>query len=724
MKQLILTILANSFIFSTVLAVDLHEAKSLTGSNPFITVWKTDNQGSSSDNQITIPGEGSNYNIDWEELDDPDNSGNETGSGTHTITFPAPGTYRVSISGDFYSISFKGEDFHDYGDAKKILSIEQWGDIAWTSMESAFFRAANLNITADDAPDLSQVTSLAEMFFYASSMNADIGHWNTENIEDMSGMFYLAQSFNQDISGWNTENVTNMSKMFRLAFSFRQDLGDWDTSNVEDMSWMFSNYYESPTAGVPCSIDEPFEYVTYTSYDSFDQDISGWNTENVRDMSGMFFCAAFFNQDIGNWDTGNVTDMSYMFYNTRRFNQDIGNWNTGNVEDMSNMFNHASVFNQDIGSWDTGNVKKMRGMFAASEYYPVSFNQNIGGWNTEKVLDMRNMFMFNQAFNQDIGSWDTGNVEDMASMFFYAARFNQSIGSWDTGKVRDMSRMFSATAFNQDISEWNTGNVQDMSNMFMYTREFDQDIGSWDTGNVTNMHEMFSNADSFNQDIGEWNTGKVTNMGGMFHRAESYNQSMEDWDTGNVTHMSHMFARAASFNQNIGGWNIENVTNMNFMLSYSGLSIANYDSILIGWAEQSLQDNITLGVHELQFHAGKDARELIKNNYGWSFINDSYSVDSSAEPPNRLPDHYAIQQNYPNPFNPATVIRFTVPEQAHVNITVYNLIGQRIETLINETKSPGRYEVLFESNRLSSGVYIYRMQAGDFVSSKKMILAK
>jgi len=674
MKQLILTLLANLFVFSTVLAANLQKAYADTGNQPFITIWKTDNQGISSDNQITIPGEGSNYIIDWEEVDNPDNSGNELGTGEHTVTFPAPGTYRVSISGDFQRISFKGETFHDYGDAKKILSIEQWGDIEWTSMESAFFRAANLNITADDAPDLSGVTSLAGMFSYAGSMNADIGHWNTENVEDMSGMFYLAQSFNQDISGWNTENVKNMSKMFRLAFSFDQDIGSWDTGSVEDMSWMFSSFFESPTGRIPCRIDEPFEWVAYDSYDSFDQDISGWNTENVQDMSGMFYCAATFNQDIGDWDTGNVRDMSRMFYNTRSFNQNIGNWNTGNVEDMSYMFNHAFRFNQEIGNWDTGRVKDMRGMFAASELYPVCFNQDIGNWDTGSVEDMSRMFFFNPVFNQDIGGWNTGNVTNMSGMFYYASKFNQSIGEWDTGKVEDMSRMFSVTVFNQDISEWNTGNVQDMSSMFKYNRQFDQAIGGWDTGNVTYMYEMFS--------------------------------------------------RAESFNQNIGGWDVENVTNMNVMLSYSGLSIANYDSTLIGWAGQSLQSNVTLGAHELKFHSAKNARDFIKNNFGWSFINDIYSVDSSVEPPDTSPDQFAIQQNYPNPFNPSTRINYSLTESAHVTVEVFDITGRHVATLVDRLMPPGDHAADFDAGGLSSGIYVYRIQAGDFIQTRSMSLVK
>lgn len=81
-------------------------------------------------------------------------------------------------------------------------------------------------------------------------------------------------------------------------------------------------------------------------------------------------------------------------------------------------------------------------------------------------------------------------------------------------------------------------------------------------------------------------------------------------------------------------------------------------------------------------------------------------------------------QNYPNPFNPVTQIRFALPEQVHVNLTVYNLLGQRVATLINETRSSGWHDVTFDATGLSSGVFIYRIEAGESVKTRSMMFVK
>jgi hypothetical protein len=88
------------------------------------------------------------------------------------------------------------------------------------------------------------------------------------------------------------------------------------------------------------------------------------------------------------------------------------------------------------------------------------------------------------------------------------------------------------------------------------------------------------------------------------------------------------------------------------------------------------------------------------------------------------PSGYKLCQNFPNPFNPNTQIRYSVPKTAIVELKVFNLLGQEIATLVNEEKSPGNYEINFDASNLSSGIYVYKIQEGSFVESKKMILLK
>lgn len=89
-----------------------------------------------------------------------------------------------------------------------------------------------------------------------------------------------------------------------------------------------------------------------------------------------------------------------------------------------------------------------------------------------------------------------------------------------------------------------------------------------------------------------------------------------------------------------------------------------------------------------------------------------------------LPTTFALEQNYPNPFNPVTVIKYSLPRASHVSITAYNILGQMVATLADEMKEVGYHQVEFDGRSLASGVYFYRIESGDFVATKKLLLLK
>ena len=87
-------------------------------------------------------------------------------------------------------------------------------------------------------------------------------------------------------------------------------------------------------------------------------------------------------------------------------------------------------------------------------------------------------------------------------------------------------------------------------------------------------------------------------------------------------------------------------------------------------------------------------------------------------------ERFQLKQNYPNPFNPSTTIKYEIPSESFVTLKVYDVLGKEVATLINEEKPAGSYEVDFDASRFVSGVYLYKLQVGSFVETKKMILMK
>ncbi|MBN8577856.1 MAG: BspA family leucine-rich repeat surface protein [Cytophagales bacterium] len=571
---------------------------------PFISTWKTDNPGTSATNQITIPttGTGYNYNIYWERVGSPVINGTLTNqTGTTTITFPSVGTYRVEISGSFPRIFFGSG-----GDPQKLLTIQQWGNIAWTSMSYAFYNCSQLSVLATDSPNLSGVLNMSWMFSGASSFNQPIGHWNVSNVQSMRALFQEADAFNQDISSWNVSNVTDMGYMFFGANVFNQNIGGWNVSNVTNMSFMFANAQ------------------AYNSY------IANWNISNVTDIGSMFNGAASFNQEIGDWDVSNVTNMFGVFSNASSFNRSIGGWDVSSVTNMTNMLNNSGLstanYDATLIGWGAQTVQPnvtlgatgltycagatARGILtsAPNNWIIVGDGLNcsstafITTWKTDNpgtsATNQITIPTTGTGYNYNI-YWErvgspaingilnnrTGNTTiTFPSVGTYRVEISGSFPSIYFGSGGDPQKLLSVQQWGNiawtsmqrafmDCSNFtltavdapNLSGVTDVSFMFNRATSFNGNIGNWDVSNVVDMTGLFDGATSFNQPIGNWNVGNVLYMNFMFNGASAFNQPIGNWNLSNVTTMLAMFQLASSFNQPIGNWNVGNVTSMSGM---------------------------------------------------------------------------------------------------------------------------------------------------------------
>ena len=543
----------------------VEEPFTLTSITPFVTTWQIDGN-----NQIIIPlmGDGYDFYIDWGD-ENIEYRYDPSGDISHTYLNSVSDNYTVTITPKTFT-GFPRIYLNEFSNSNLLLEIKQWGGGEWSNMNNSFSGASNLQITANDIPNLSRVTDLSSMFYNNSSLNSDLSGWDVSHVTDMNSMFNGASSFNQNIGNWKVLSVTNMSAMFNGAAAFNQNIGNWKVLNVTDMNSMFN------------------------SASSFNRDLIGWDVSSVTNMSNMFFGAQKFNGNISGWDVSKVTDLSFMFYNASSFNSDLNNWNVSKVTNMENMFSNASTFNNDLNNWDVSSVTNMSNMFSGA-----------------------------QNFNRDLISWSVSNVTNMENMFNNASSFNSDISTWNAGSVTNMSNMFSgAQNFNRDLSSWNMSNVTNMENMFNNASSFNSDISTWNAGSVTNMSNMFSGAQNFNRDLSSWNMNNVTNMSNMFNGATSFNADLGGWNVSNVTDMSSMFSDAIAFDQDLSTWNIASVTNASNFLTNGKLSTENYDALLLGWSNQIL-GSLTINFGNSKYSNTTSvitARAYLTDTKNWSII--------------------------------------------------------------------------------------------------------
>lgn len=576
---------------------------------PFITTWKTNNPGDSNDNQIRIPliGNGYEFTVDWGDDNGlQDYSPNESDGVVHYLeyTYADPGIYTVSISGYFPRIYFFNAD-----DREKILTVEQWGDIAWSSMERAFNGATNLNITAEDAPDLSAVGSMRQIFNLASSLNADLNNWNTATITDMSMAFRRATDFNGNISGWQTGNVTDMTDMFIEAENFNGNIGGWDVGEVTNMAGMFRDAK------------------------AFNGDISGWNTAKVTTLNNMFRDASSFDHSLGGWNIAAVSNMNNMLNNsglsTENYDATLMGWATFVDENngpenivigaeglfyctgtdarqfLINTYDWTFIdddisgtceqFLPFITTWqvEEGDLQISIPMIGGGYDFTIDWGDSSEDtYSNNPAEDVEHSLShtysepgkydvsisghfpriyINQSDDRDkiidVVQWGDIEWASMNRAFYGASNLNISAeDAPDLSGVENMGWMFrSATNLNSPIGHWDTSNITRMDRVFRGATSFNQPLDGWTTNQVTTMAGMFYEAREFNQDLNHWNTEKVTDMNQMFRDADEFDGDITEWETGQVENFNQMFRHSKKFNQPIGGWDTGSATNMGDM---------------------------------------------------------------------------------------------------------------------------------------------------------------
>jgi hypothetical protein len=126
----------------------------------------------------------------------------------------------------------------------------------------------------------------------------------------------------------------------------------------------------------------------------------------------------------------------------------------------------------------------------------------------------------------------------------------------------------------------------------------------------------------------------------------------------------------------------------------------------------------------LGYGDSKDSSSIWIAGYGGRLFKYNISFIGISQINSEIPSGFVLQQNYPNPFNPSTTIEFTIPVGGDVNFTVYDVSGREVYNVVEQNKQPGKYNISFNGSSLASGVYLYRLNSGNYSSVKKMVLTK
>ena len=200
-------------------------------------------------------------------------------------------------------------------------------------------------------------------------------------------------------------------------------------------------------------------------------------------------------------------------------------------------------------------------------------------------------------------------------------------------------------------------------------------------------------------------------------------------DASNVDNGSITFAWEESTDENddmlmylmratsreIGDHNID-TSAISFSVSYADM------------IEDMTENNVTVATIEWTVHVTDGIDTIEASNAPFTIMIDGgWAMNASAEA--LIPEVFALHQNYPNPFNPSTSLRYDLPENSLVNITIYDMMGREVKTLVNQTQDAGYRSVIWDATNdygkpVSAGIYLYQIQAGEYIQTKKMVLLK
>jgi surface protein len=576
----------------------------------FITSWKTDNTGTSNNDQITIPTVSSgtyDCTIFWG--DGTSDSITTYNDAAWTHTYSTSGTYTVRIQG-----TFTGFKFNNAGDEEKLLNISQWGPFNSGNQEAVFYGCSNLTVTATDVMDVSGIATFVQFFRNCSSLTtvANMGSWVTSSITGITDIFSGASSFNEpSIVSWDMSSISNIANMFNSASSFNQDISVWDTSSITTMIG------------------------TFFAASSFDQNLAAWDVTSLTSAVSMFdgatLSTANYNALLVGWEAQAVNNtVSFHGGNSTYSGADAAEARFNLINDHSwtitdggstgafiisvktdnagtSSSTSFSVPTVSSGTYDcfaewtgssgdritTYNDAAWTHDFGSAATYEIELHGTVGGLAFNNGVDKLKLL--------DVSQWG-GVIAGVADGMFYGCS-NMTVTATDTlqfpassTRLNNIFRVCDDITSLPNVGSWDFGtSVNNSFNMFLGCTNLDEaSFSSLDVSELPLLINMFKSCSNFNADISGWTINSdVTRVNGMFEGATVFNQDISSWDMTGVEQYHNMFKSAVAFDQDLSSWDVTSATNLTDMFAGATLSTANYDALLTGWYAQGVPSGLT-----------------------------------------------------------------------------------------------------------------------------------
>ena len=637
----------------------------------FVISVKTDNAGTSLDNQYTIPMVNSvPYDIKTSDGQTINNVINN-----YTITFPTPGTYEVKLSPSSIDGSISLDNNYA-ADKYKLINVLNWGVNNIANLNGLFSGSGIIAISAIDIPVLNNPNggvNLHQVFGNTSSLldvpNLEL--WDTSDVSSFRSSFYNSKLFSNenentlDLSNWDTSNVNDFSYMFYMGNGKGKvdfNMGAWDIENMTQAISFYAGFNAQPI-----------------SIENYNSTLISWAAQNATSNISISFGSSQYTYEAASarqtlidtygWtitDGGQAVAPEFALkWETTTPNEEIQigvgdgtfdyviDWGDGTVENYTTNDNishtyatagdHITKITGDFPHINMGDVgisttfknklyeilnwgdiawDSLENAFLSCSN--LDFSSSIDSPNLQNCTSLYGTFRLCTSLgnvngnNIDLSSWDVSNVTTIGEFYTaYSETMNVDLSGWVINANITFGRLVDRCNI-LDVTDWDVSGLTNFYNIFNESQNLQAIAGlnTWNVSNGVNFTRIFRRLYDLKSlgDLSSWSFAPNSNLTEMFFASirdsmdQTTRNSILNLDVSNATNMQSMFSYSNITSWlNLSNWDVSGASNFNGFLSNSALTTQNYDETLISWAAQSLQSNVNISFGTSQYTLGGSA---------------------------------------------------------------------------------------------------------------------